>query len=349
MKALILTEYNHFDYTDAPVPACGPTDALVAVKACGICGSDVHGMDGSTGRRRPPIIMGHEAAGVIVEVGSDVRGWHAGDRVTFDSTIFCGVCGYCIRGHVNLCDNRQVMGVSCADYRRDGAFAEYVSVPARTLFRLPDNVSFSHAAMAEAVSVAAHAASRVPLHSGETALVIGAGMIGLLVIQVLAQSGRRIVAADLEATRLELARAFGAHETVCMRDGRAAERLRDSIGAQGADVAFEVVGAESTIQLALEMLRKGGTAVLVGNVSPSVAMPLQAVVTRELALLGSCASAGEYPRVLDWLASGAIRVTPLISAVAPLSEGADWFGRLHAKDPSLLKVILTPAAEESVS
>ena len=114
---------------------------MVAVRAAGICGSDVHGMDGSSGRRVPPLVMGHEAAGVIAEVGSTVRGWSPGDAVTFDSTVYCGACPFCLEGLVNLCDRRRVLGVATGEYRRDGAFAERVVVPARILHRVPPGVS----------------------------------------------------------------------------------------------------------------------------------------------------------------------------------------------------------------
>ena len=126
MKALVLEDYHRFVYRDVPVPACDPEDVLVGVKACGICGSDVHGMDGSTGRRIPPLIMGHEATGAIVQVGAEVSGWHEGDRVTFDSTIHCGRCHYCRQGRINLCDQRRVLGVSCEECRQDGALGSIV-------------------------------------------------------------------------------------------------------------------------------------------------------------------------------------------------------------------------------
>ena len=124
------------------MPDLAPDEVLIRVRACGVCGSDVHGFDGSTGRRIPPLVMGHEAAGTVETVGDAVREFGAGDRVTFDSTVSCGRCDYCARGQVNLCDNRMVLGVSCADYRRHGAFAEYVSVPARIVYRLPDGLPF---------------------------------------------------------------------------------------------------------------------------------------------------------------------------------------------------------------
>jgi len=182
MKALTLADYKRLVYEDVPDPPIADDEVLVRVRACGICGSDVHGMDGSTGRRRPPIIMGHEAAGVIAELGKQVKDWKEGDRVTFDSTISCGACWYCQRGLVNLCDHRRVLGVSCEDYRQHGAFAEFVALPHRILYRLPDSVSFEQAAMVEPVSVAVHAVERTPISLGDTAVVMGVGMIGLLVV-----------------------------------------------------------------------------------------------------------------------------------------------------------------------
>src|SRR5262245_39924362 len=129
MKALVLEAYKQFNYTDMPEPTMGVNDVLVRVKSCGICGSDIHGMAGGAGRRVPPLIMGHEASGVIEEIGANVTGWRVGDRVTFDSTVYCGECYFCRRGEINLCNNRQVLGVSTGEYRRHGAFAEYLSVP----------------------------------------------------------------------------------------------------------------------------------------------------------------------------------------------------------------------------
>ena len=198
MKALVLTRYNQLDYQDVPPPEIQPDEVLVAVRACGICGSDVHGMDGSTGRRLPPLIMGHEAAGVIVQGGRGVQGWAEGDRVTFDSTISCGACAPCRAGHINLCDRRRVLGVACDEFRQHGAFAELVAVPQSILYRLPADLSFARAAMVEPVSVAVHAVGRTTIRLNDTAVVIGAGMIGLLVIQALQAAGcGRIIAVDL--------------------------------------------------------------------------------------------------------------------------------------------------------
>jgi L-iditol 2-dehydrogenase len=334
MKALVLVEYDRFEIQDVPEPQFGPDDVLVRVKACAICGSDVHGMDGSTGRRRPPVIMGHEAAGVIERTGPNVTAWKAGDGVTFDSTIYCSQCDFCRAGRINLCDNRRVLGVSCEDYRQNGAFAEFVAVPQRILYRLPDNLAFEHAAFVEPLSIVVHAAHRSGVRAGDTVVVVGAGMIGLLQIQVLRAYGcKRIIAVDVAPEKLAMAAKLGATETINSKDCKADFN---------ADHAFECVGIAETVDLAMRSVRKGGTVTLIGNVSPKIEWPLQVAVTRELTVFGSCASAGEYPECLDLMARGAVDVAPMVSAVAPLADGAKWFDRLYRKEPGLLKVILTP-------
>ncbi len=343
MKALVLKQYKQFVCEEVSAPEPGPHEVLVAVKACGICGSDVHGMDGSTGRRRPPIIMGHEAAGVIHGVGAAVSGWAAGDRVTFDSTIYCGGCAFCRRGLINLCDHRRVLGVSCEEYRQAGAFAEFVAVPQHILYRLPDGLAFEHAALVEPFSIAVHAIRRAPPTLNDAVVVVGAGMIGLALVQALAQAGcGRLIVVDVASDRLALAAKFGATSTIDSGKEDALAAILRLTGGQGADLAFEAVGVPATVDLALRCLRKGGAATLVGNVTPSVEFPLQAAVTRELSVRGSCASQGEYPACLDMLARGALRAAPLISAAAPLAEGAAWFDRLYRKEPGLLKVVLKP-------
>lgn len=342
VKALLLSEYKHLEIADLPDPTPGHGEVLVSVAACGICGSDVHGYDGSSGRRIPPIVMGHEAAGTIAALGDGVTGFAEGDRVTLDSTIFCGACNNCRRGDVNLCDYRQVLGVSCAEFRRAGAFAQYVAVPSRILYRLPESLSFTEAAMLEAVSVALHGVSLAQISTGSTALVVGAGMIGLLTLQALRAAGcSRIFVTDLDSTRIKLAQDVGA-TAVLSSDGDVVEQVMQRTGGAGVDVAIEAVGRNETVKASIESVRKGGTVVLVGNISSEVTLPLQKVVTRQIRLQGSCASAGEYSRAIELLASGTIQVRPFITAVAPLEDGPRWFERLYAREPNLMKVILSP-------
>jgi len=343
MKSLLMSEYNHLEIADLPLPSAGRGEVLVRVEACGICGSDVHGFDGSTGRRIPPIVMGHEAAGTVETIGEGVTKYKNGDRVTFDSTIYCGECQYCKRGQINLCDNREVIGVSCGDYRRHGAFAEYVLVPERIMYPLPDDFSFNEAAMLEAVSVAMHGVKVSQLEGGETALVIGAGMIGLLTLQAARAAGcKRVFISDVDATRLELAKQVGADEVLhCSGAELLAEVLRLT-GGNGVDVALEAVGRNDTVASAIDCTRKGGKVTLIGNIMPEVTLPLQKVVVKQLRLQGSCASSGEYPEAIELIAQGKIRVAQLITAVASLEEGPRWFERLHAREPNLMKIILTP-------
>jgi L-iditol 2-dehydrogenase len=334
MQALLLTEYGKLEVVSCDAPAIGPTEVLIRVAACGICGSDLHGYDGTSGRRIPPIVMGHEAAGTIAEVGAAVDRAKVGDRVTFDSTIYCGQCESCRRGQVNLCPNRRVLGVSCADYRHHGAFAEYVAVPQHILYPLPPTLSFERAAMVEPVAIALHAVSRLNVVDGERAVVVGSGMIGLLTIQALRIAGcSDVMAVDLDDSRLALARMVGATHT-----------LRPTHGEVPAvyDVAIEAVGNAPAFAAALASVRRGGRVGLIGNLAAEVPFPLQSVVTRELTLIASCASAGEYPRAIEHISGGAIDVAPLISAIAPLTEGQHWFDRLHAAEPGLMKVILKP-------
>jgi L-iditol 2-dehydrogenase len=344
MKALLLTAASQLEFVDFPDPAPKDDEVLVRVRACGICGSDIHGWDGSTGRRHPPLIMGHEASGEIASLGRKVSSWSTGDRVTFDSTIYCGQCDACRAGKINLCENRRVVGVSPAEYKQHGAFAEFLALPARILHRLPDAITFERAAMVEPVSIAVHAVGRVTLAASDIAVVVGSGMIGLLVIQALRCAGvERVIAIDREPSRLALARELGAWATLEPGACDVAGEISRLTDGRGADVAFEVVGIAPTVDLAIRLVRRGGSVVLVGNLSPEVTLPLQSVVTREISLHGSCGSAGEYPACLDLIARGAMRVDPLISAVAPLSEGAAWFRKLSAPGGAqTMKVILKP-------
>ena len=344
MKALVLEDYGKLVYTDVPEPTLRTgRDLLVRVRAASICGSDVHGMDGSTGRRRPPIVMGHEAAGEIVRVGTDVRHFKVGERITFDSTEYCGECFFCRRGQVNLCDNRSVLGVSCAEYRRAGAFAEYVVVPEHIAYTLPEGLDYVDAALAEPAAVGAHALAITPVALGDSFVVIGTGLIGLLLVQILrANAAGRIIAIDTDATRREEALKMGADAAFDPADPGCIDSIRTLTGGRGVDHAFEAVGATAPIQTAIDVIRKGGTVTLIGNLSQTIALPLQAVVTRQITIYGSCAMSGEYPLVLDLMARKKIDVRAIISAVAPLSEGAHWFDRLYRREPGLLKVVLEP-------
>lgn len=343
MKALVLEKYMQLTYKEVPDPVLSEHEVLVKIKAAGICGSDVHGMDGSTGRRIPPVIMGHEASGVIEKAGKRVTGWKKGDRVTFDSTIYKQDDWYTKQGMYNLSDGRMVIGVSTTEFKKNGAFAEWVTVPQHILYAIPENVSFTEAALVEPAAVALHAIYLGSLQKEDVAIVIGAGMVGMFVIQLLKIKGCQcIIAVDTDKDRLTTAKASGADHIFTPSDPELINALRALTQGRGADIAFEVVGISATIQKSIELLRKGGRLVLVGNLSPAVELPLQQVVTRQLRLQGSCAINGEYPEVLQLIAEGKLNVKSILSAEAPLAEGAEWFDRLYKKEKGLMKVILKP-------
>ena len=342
MKALVLEEYNKLVYKDVPMPQLASDEVLISVKACGICGSDVHGLDGSSGRRIPPLIMGHEASGQIAEVGTDVRGWDVGDRVTFDSTIYRLDDWYTRKGLYNLSDGREVVGVSPGEYRRNGAFAEYVAVPSHVLYKIPDQVSYTQAAMVEPVGIALHAVQITPITVNDTAVVVGAGMIGSFIVQALKVAGcGKVVVVDLEQDRIDLAVRLGADLGLLSHD-KVTENIRDMTSGRGADVVFEAVGIDPTVQIAIDCVRRGGNVTLVGNIASDVNLPLQKVVTQELRLQGSCGICGEYPAALDLINSGKINVDEILSAEVNLKNGADWFRRLYQKEKGLMKVVLKP-------
>jgi len=344
MKALLMQEYKKLSFTDVPDPGISsPDEIIVKVKAVSICGSDVHGFDGSTGRRQPPIIMGHEAAGEIAAVGAGVKKFKPGDRVTFDSTIYCGDCFYCQNGQVNLCDSRRVIGVSCDEYRRHGAFAEYLVVPERVCYHLPSGLDWEAAAMTEPAAVAAHAFRLTPVTLNETVAVVGSGLIGLLLLDVLKASvSGRIIALDTDPIRREAALSRGADAVFDPADPALGKKVMDLNCGRLVDRTFEAVGVSASVKTAVSITRKGGSVTLIGNVSPTIELPLQSVVTREISLIGSCSIAGEYPIVLDLMGRKKIDVESLISKKAPLSEGQIWFDKLYNREDKLLKVVLIP-------
>ena len=344
MKALLMEEYKKLAFTDFPDPKIEDShEMLVRIKAVAICGSDVHGFDGSTGRRQPLIVMGHEASGEVVETGAAVKSFKKGDRVTFDSTIYCGECFYCQKGMMNLCDNRTVLGVSCGEYRRHGAFAEYVVIPDRIAVSVPADLSYEEAACTEPVGVAAHAVRLTPICLNDTVAVVGSGLIGNLTIQILKTcvSGK-IIALDTEPSRREVAKSFGVDAVFDPRDSDLEKKIKELTRGRGVDRVFDAAGAIASIKTAISIVRKGGSVTLVGNDSPSVDIPLQVVISRQISLQGSCAISGEYEMALDLMAKKKVNVKALLSNSAPLSEGEMWMNKLYNREGNLLKVVLIP-------
>jgi len=342
LKALIYTKPYCFEYSDFPDPMVGDDEVLIRVKACGICGSDVQGFTGKTGRRIPPLIMGHEA-GIIEEMGCNVKGFEKDDRVCFDSTVYCIKCQACRKGLYNRCESRQVLGVSTPEFKRHGAFAEYVAVPYWIASKIPDNMSFVHSALLEPVSIGLHAANRTPILPDDTVVVIGAGTIGLFILQACRLRGvARVVIADINEFRLDVAKKLGADIIINPLKSDLREAIFKATENKGVDVTFEAVGYAQTFQDAVSVTKTGGHLVAVGNLEKIAEFNLQELVARELTFTGSYASSGEFCDCIDLVASGGINVEPLISDVLPLEDGPDAFERLLKAEENLLKIVLEP-------
>jgi len=321
-------------------PAFGPDDLLVRVKACAICGSDIKGYSGKTGRRQPPIIMGHEASGIVEAVGDHVSRFGIGDRVTFDSTVSCGHCYYCNSGHPNLCDNREVIGVSEGTYRRHGAMAEYVVVPERIAVHLPDTVSFPQAALVETTSIGVHAANRTPIKLNDTVVIVGAGAVGLVTLQAIRLKGAgKVIVTDLAPDRLQMALSLGADAVVPADDPDLLAALRAHTGPRGADAVIEAVGLQVTINTAQSITRKGGALTLIGNVTPRVEIDLQSLINREITVYGVCATNDEFADCVELIGSGRLTVDPFISDLARIEDGQAVFDRLYHQTGAGLRTV----------
>lgn len=343
MKALIYTEPYSFEYSDFPDPSVGEDEVLIRVKACGICGSDVHGFTGKTGRRLPPLIMGHEAAGIVEDFGKNVKELKKGARVCFDSTVYCNKCQPCRSGLYNRCDKRQVLGVSTPEFKRHGAFAEYVAVPSWIVFKIPDNMSFIQASFLEPASIGTHAGNRPPISSEDTVVVIGGGTIGLFVMQAARLRGAaKVIVVDINEFRLDLATKLGANKVINPLKCDLKEMIFEETQGKGANVTFEVVGYAKTFRDGISVTKTGGHLIAVGNLEQTAEFNLQELVARELTFRGSYASSGEFKDCIGLVASGKINIEPLISDVLPLKEGPSAFERLHKAEENLLKIVLEP-------
>lgn len=325
MQALLLSKIGELNLVEAAEPRIErEDDALVEIRAAGVCGSDLHGYTGQTGRRRPPLIMGHEAAGVVRETGSEVSGLPVGTRVAIFPLDFRG-------------PQRVLLGMD-----RPGAYAERVVWEAANLFPLPDGVSFEAGSLAEPLAVAIHALGRASLEGVGSAAVVGAGPIGLLIASLLKHRGVEFVAVtDLSKQRLELARELGVDLAINPAEEEPREAVAALTGGRGVDVSFEAVGIGATVAQAHHLTRDGGTVVWVGNNLKTIEVDMQQVVTRELSIHGSYAmNRQDFGRAIELLDAGAIRSDKLINRKASLAEGPSLFDELLAS-PNVIKCVFS--------
>lgn len=339
MKALVYHGPEDLRWEDIKDVQPGKDEVLIKVKAVGICGSDVHGYLGITGRRIPPMVMGHEFAGEVKEIGEEVLNVKVGDRVAPYPVIFCGECEFCKQGKVHICLNKRALGVlEC-----DGAMAEYICVPEKLIFKLADNVSYSVGSMMEPMAVSYRGVNNAGDLTGKNVLVVGAGTIGMLAMAIVkTRNPAKIFISDLSDSRLSVAKEMGADFAINPSKENLDEIIKAETNGLGVDVAIEAVGCTPTVQQAMSGLKLGGTAVWIGNSAKMINLNMQEVVTRELKVFGTFLyTYKEFAEVVDLLNSGKLNVDPIISLEVPMENGIEYFNKL-AKDPgSLIKVILT--------
>jgi len=346
MKAAVLEGKLSVRYKDVPKPAPGPGEVLARVKAAGVCGTDMELFRGTmpffeTGLSRYPLIPGHEWSGIVEEVGEGVATLLPGDRVTGDVSIGCGRCVNCKSGLYNLCDHRQEVGISGG---KDGAFAEFVKMPAPFLYKVPDGVSFDEAALAEPAATAVKAFRKTPLKLGDTALVVGDGPIGLLGVQAARCAGAgRLIAAGQQAWKLQLAAEFGADRVVNVNEEDLCSAVLAETNGRRIDYLLEASGSVAAIREAASLVRSGGTMNVVGIYeAPVPNYDMADLVLRDITLVGSVASPNAYEGTLRLLGAGRIRTAPCISHRFPLAEVARAFDVQQQSPATRLKILLHP-------
>jgi L-iditol 2-dehydrogenase len=340
MRALVYDgpEQLHIEERADPVPSAG--EVVVDVRASGICGSDVHGYLGTTGRRRPGVVMGHEAAGVVSSVGPGVAAVVAGDHVVLRSILPCGVCEQCRRSRPNVCANRRGLGMHL-----DGAYADAVLLPEDALLRIPVDVPFDEAALIEPLAVAMHAVAITPMAATDSVAIIGAGPIGLLTLLAVRSLGvGQVHVTDRSSHRLQVARALGATGTSNVTQTDAVGEILDSTGGHGADVVFEAVGTSPTVDQSVRSARLGGQVTWIGNSDPRVELGMQDVVTKELTLRGAYGYVGEFDEAARAIADRRVDVRPLIERRAPLGDAIELFADLAHGRLDAVKVVLVPVS-----
>jgi propanol-preferring alcohol dehydrogenase len=331
MRALVLETFGGpFVPKDVPTPVIAPHEALVRVRNVGVCGTDVKIRANRMGLGVIPLIMGHEIAGEVAEVGSLVRGFAPGDRVVVNFYVTCGRCPFCRAGRDTLCAEVRQHGFSI-----DGGFAEYIKTPGVNLCRVPDRVSLESACiLGDAVATSYHAITkRAQVRPGTTVALVGVGGVGLHALQMARLAGSWVVAVDVNEARLELARALGADAVVDARSGPFHEAVRKLTDGQGVDVVLEFVANPQTLPSSIQSLRRAGRLVFVGY-TPEVPMSVlpRELVRSELEIVGSRANTKqELQETMDLVAGG--RITPIIDRVIPLESIEDAFAALRDGTP----------------
>ena len=338
MKAILYEGPNKLSYTDVPDVTPAKKEVKLRIKACGICGSDVAGYQGLTGRRLEPMIMGHEFCGQVVECAEGVEKLKTGDMVAVYPVNFCGECEMCKKGDVHLCLNKRSYGVLA----ENGAFAEYLCVPEKCCFPVAEGVSPVIGSLMEPLAVAYRGVGPLCDLTGKSVFLAGTGTVGLLAMACARLKGAaKIFAADLDDERLKVAKCLGADVTINPSKEDLKQIVLDHTGGMGVDCGIEAVGMTPTVQQVMSVLRFGGCAVWIGNNRKMIEMNMQEVVTRELNIFGSFLYGyKEFGEVVALLNEGKLDVEPLISKEIHLDEAITYFEKLKTHEDNLIKVVV---------
>lgn len=323
---------------DVPVPAVRPGHVLLEVKATGVCGTDIHIYHGEYASN-PPVIMGHEVAGLVAEVGEGVANCRVGDRVTCETYFYvCNECDFCRAGLPNLCPQRKSIGSGV-----HGGFTQYVLVPAHNIHHLPANVDLIAGALSEPLTCCVHALERTHVDPGETVIISGPGAIGLLMAQVVKAAGAKVIVlgTNADAARLVMAQTLGADLAINVEEGTTQQRIADLTAGVGADVVFECAGVGASAQSCLNLVRRRGRYGQVGLFGKPITWNLDLVCYKELDVHGSFAHLpSAWRKALNLMAAGKVQTRPLVSAILPITEWQAAFAAFERHDG--LKIVLTP-------
>jgi L-iditol 2-dehydrogenase len=338
MKAAVWYGGRDIRIEDLPKPAVGPEEILVKVKAAGICGSEFHAYEGLSKRRVPPLVMGHEFAGVVEGIGERTTGMKLGDRVTMHPAVPCRVCEQCLSGRTNLCGARSHVGLDFP-----GAFAEYVKAPGRAFYRIPDSISFEEATLAEPLSVGIHAAGLANVGDGDVVLILGSGVIGLSCLIAAREKRGTILVSDLVGSRLDFARSLGADAVIDASKVDPPEEVRRTTAGRGADTAIEAIGLEKTINQAISSVKYGGRVTIAGLLDEMIQVNILQVALREIQLNGSYGRTDDdFRRSLTVLEEAAPKIRRLITHRFPLDHIAQAFETMSKEKGSAMKIMLIP-------
>lgn len=343
MKAAVFTGPYEFKIIDREKPVPGKNEVLIRIRSVGICGSDLHPyMGDGIDRREPGIIMGHEAAGDVEEVGENVTKWKKGDRVAINPQINCEECAQCKKGLPHLCDRSLLIGSSMRGFL-DGAMCEYLVMHEKQLYHLPDEVSYDYGTFLDPLGNAVHLVNRAGVKLGDKVVIMGVGTIGLLAVQTAKLAGAvKVIAVDLSDYKLGLAKELGADICLKSDDPKFMDKIKEETGGIGPDVVIEAVGISVTYNLALTMCRKRGTVIALGFTKSQLDLAIQQIIYKELNVLGSTGYADECETTLEYMRKKQVNIEKVITHRLPLERVKEGFDLLCEKDSRAVKVILNP-------